>query len=160
MFDTRAQDYAERWANKLVPYSLAGAGLLALLGNFTAAATLLVIDYAAGFKVAAPTAVMSTMARAARQGIFIRGGRHVELLAQVDAVIFDKTGTLTMGSPDVVEVVCTAEDYCAEQILALAASAEQFLTHPVTEAVVKAAHSALCRSPSVTTSGTRLAREW
>jgi manganese/zinc-transporting P-type ATPase C len=139
VFDTRAQDYAERWANKIVPYSLFGAGVLALLGNYTAAATLLVIDYAAGFKVAAPTAVMSTMTRAARQGIFIRGGRHVELLAQVDAVIFDKTGTLTMGSPDVVEVVCTTDAMDAEQVLALAASAEQFLTHPVAQAVVNAA---------------------
>jgi Cu2+-exporting ATPase len=138
IFDTRAQDYTERLANRLVPYSL-GAGVLALMGNIAAAATLLVIDYSAGFRVAAPTAVMSTMARAARRGIFIRGGRHVELLAEVDAIIFDKTGTLTVGCPEIVNMICTGSQYDADEILALAAAAEQYLTHPVAHAIVKAA---------------------
>ena len=105
VFDTRAQDYAERWANRLVPYSFLGAGVMALMGNYTQAITLLVIDYAAGFRVSAPTAIMSTITRAARQGILIRGGRHVEQLAEVDALVFDKTGTLTVGCPDVVDAI-------------------------------------------------------
>ena len=139
VFDTRMQDYAERWANRLVPFSLLGAAVMGLAGRYTSAATLLVIDYAAGFRVSAPTAIMSTMTRAARQGIFIRGGRHVELLAQVDAVIFDKTGTLTIGCPDIVRVSCIGQRYTAAEVLALAAAAERYLTHPVAQAVVKAA---------------------
>ncbi len=141
VFDTRAQDYAERWANRLVPFSFAGAAVMALMGNFTQAITLLVIDYAAGFRVSAPTAIMSTITKAARQGILIRGGRHVEQLAEIDALVFDKTGTLTIGSPDVVDAVALNPDYNLDEIVALAAAAESFLTHPVAEAVVKAAES-------------------
>ncbi len=139
VFDTRAQDYAERWANRLVPFSFLGAGVMALLGNYTQAIAMLVIDYAAGFRVSAPTAVMSTITSAARQGILIRGGRHVEQLAAVDALVFDKTGTLTVGSPDVVGAVSLSPEHSLDELLALAASAESFLTHPVAEAVVRAA---------------------
>ncbi|MEZ4768282.1 MAG: heavy metal translocating P-type ATPase [Caldilineales bacterium] len=139
VFDTRAQDYAERWANRLVPYSFLGAGIMALMGNIPQAITLLVIDYAAGFRVSAPTAIMSTITKAARQGILIRGGRHVEQLAEVDALVFDKTGTLTVGCPDVVDAVSLSPAHTLDEIMALAAAAESFLTHPVAEAVVKAA---------------------
>ncbi len=139
VFDTRAQDYAERWANRLVPYSFISAGIMAAMGNFTQAITLLVIDYAAGFRVSAPTAVMSTITKAARHGILIRGGRHVEQLAEIDALVFDKTGTLTMGCPNVVAAVSLHPAYELDQVVALAAAAESYLTHPVAEAVVKAA---------------------
>ncbi len=139
VFDTRAQDYAERWANRLVPFSFAGAAVMALMGNFTQAITLLVIDYAAGFRVSAPTAIMSTITKAARQGILIRGGRHVEQLAEIDALVFDKTGTLTVGCPDVVSAVSISPEYSLDQVVALAAAAESFLDHPVAAAVVKAA---------------------
>lgn len=139
VFDTRAQDYAERWANRLVPFSFASAAVMALMGNFTQAITLLVIDYAAGFRVSAPTAIMSTITKAARQGILIRGGRHVEQLAEIDALVFDKTGTLTMGCPDVIGAVSLSPEHSLDDIMALAAAAESFLTHPVAEAVVKAA---------------------
>jgi heavy metal translocating P-type ATPase len=139
LFDTRAQDYAERWANRLVPLSFLGAGVLALLGRFSQAIAVLVIDYAAAFRVAAPTTVMSTLISAARHGIFIRGGRHVEQLAEVDALIFDKTGTLTIGCPEVVEIVPLRQRFSADEVLALAAGAEQNLTHPVAHAVVQAA---------------------
>ncbi len=139
VFDTRAQDYAEKWANRLVPFSFAGAALLALMGNFNQAITLLVLDYAAGFRVSAPTAIMSTITKAARQGILIRGGRHVEQLAEIDALVFDKTGTLTVGSPDVVDALALDPALEIDQVIALAAAAESYLTHPVAEAVVKAA---------------------
>ena len=82
---------------------------------------------------------MSTITKAARHGILIRGGRHVEQLAEVDALVFDKTGTLTIGCPDVVGAVSLSPDYDLDQIMALAAAAESYLTHPVAEAIVKAA---------------------
>jgi len=148
VFDTRAQDYAERWANKLVPFSFAGAAVMALMGNFTQAIALLVIDYAAGFRVSAPTAIMSTITKAARQGILIRGGRHVEQLAEIDALVFDKTGTLTVGCPDVVQAVLLSPEYSLDEVMALAAAAESFLTHPVAEAVVKAAEQRGLTAPA------------
>ncbi|MCA9952052.1 MAG: heavy metal translocating P-type ATPase [Anaerolineales bacterium] len=139
IFDTRAQDYAQRWANRLVPYSFLGAGILALTGNFAQAAALLVIDYAAGFKVSAPTTIMSAMTKAARYGIFIRGGRHLEQLAVVDAIVFDKTGTLTLGSPEIITINALAENWTEDDILIYAAAAEQCLTHPVAAAVMRTA---------------------
>lgn len=139
IFDTRMQDYAQRWANRLVPYSFMGAGILALTGNFPQAAALLVIDYAAGFKVSAPTAIMSAMTKAARHGIFIRGGRHLEQLAEIDAIVFDKTGTLTIGTPEVVQIAVLRADWSEDAVLTFAASAEQCLTHPVALAVTNTA---------------------
>ncbi|MCO5190146.1 MAG: heavy metal translocating P-type ATPase [Anaerolineae bacterium] len=141
IFDTRAQDYAQRWANRLVPYSFMGAGILALTGNFAQAAALLVIDYAAGFKISAPTTIMSAMTKAARHGIFIRGGRHLEQLAEINAIVFDKTGTLTIGSPEVVNIAVLSTDWSEDDVLSFAASAEQCLTHPVALAVTNLALS-------------------
>ena len=82
------------------------------------------------------------MTKAARQGILIKGGRYLEQLAQIDAIVFDKTGTLTLGAPEVVEIVHYANgDVSSDTILKMAAAAQQRLTHPVAEAIVRAARS-------------------
>ncbi len=137
--DTRIQDYAERFANRIVPFSYLAAGVALLMGNPNQAVTLLVIDYGAGLRVAAPTTVLSAMAKGARQGILIRGGRHLEQLAEVDAIIFDKTGTLTVGRPEVTQIIPLRQDVTTAEWLSLAAAAEQRLSHPVAQAVVEAA---------------------
>lgn len=137
--DTRIQNYAERFANRLVPWSFLGAGISFLIqGNANTAASLLIIDYGTGIRVSAPTTVLSAMTRAARRGIFIKGGRYLERLAAVDTIIFDKTGTLTIGSPEIEEVIPYGE-IDINGVLALAASAEDRLTHPIAEAIVRLA---------------------
>jgi len=141
VFDTRAQDYAEKWANRLVPFSFAGAALLALMGNFNQAITLLVLDYAAGFRVSAPTAIMSTITKAARQGILIRGGRHVEQLAEIDALVFDKTGTLTHNTLQVTDILPLAKGVDEEQAVAMVASLGEHTAHPIARAVVELAQA-------------------
>src|SRR5262249_61421687 len=73
-------------------------------------------------------------------GILIKGGRHLENLAEVDAVVFDKTGTLTIGQPDLLEVV-PVNSSSRDEVLTLAAAAELRLTHPVADAIVKAAEA-------------------
>jgi Cu2+-exporting ATPase len=104
------------------------------------AASLLIVDYGTGIRVAAPTTVLSSMTKAARQGILIKGGRYLEQLAEMDAIVFDKTGTLTLGAPEVVELVHYAHgDLSPATILQLAAAAQQRLTHPVAEAIIGAA---------------------
>jgi Cu2+-exporting ATPase len=136
---TTMQNYAERWANDLVPYSFAGAGVRALLGGgANGAASVLVIDYGTGIRVAAPTAVLATMAEGVRHGVLFKGGRSLEALAAVDAVLFDKTGTLSVGRPSVVALWPYGR-WTSRQILALAASAEGRLNHPVAKAIVRAA---------------------
>lgn len=138
--DTRSQNYAEQLADAMVPYSFAGAGVSALVANnINRASSLLIIDYGTGIRVAAPTTVLSSIAKAARRGILIKGGRHLERLAEVDAIVFDKTGTLTLGSPRIVDILAYRERMTPEYVLALAAAAEQRLRHPVAQAVVQAA---------------------
>jgi Cu2+-exporting ATPase len=138
--DTRIQNYAERWADALVPVSFLAAGASGLLtGNLSQAAAILIIDYGTGVRVAAPTTVLASMTRAARQGILIKGGKHLEKLAEIDAIVFDKTGTLTLGTPEIVRVIPYSRRFPADRVLAIAAAAEQRLNHPVAQAIVRAA---------------------
>jgi heavy metal translocating P-type ATPase len=137
--ETRIQNYAEVFADDLVPVSFAGAASsLMLTQNAQAAASILIIDYGTGIRVAAPTAVLASMIYAAQRGILIKSGRHLENLAQIDALIFDKTGTLTHGTPAITQVV-TYADISEERLLATAAAAERRLRHPVAEALARVA---------------------
>ncbi|TMA36818.1 MAG: hypothetical protein E6J79_12325 [Deltaproteobacteria bacterium] len=103
--ETRIQNYAEHFADRLVPWSFMAAGAhLAATGTASGAAALLIIDYGSGIRVAAPTTVLAALTRAARQGILIKGGRHLERLAEIDTIVYAKTGTLTTGMPELVEV--------------------------------------------------------
>ncbi|MEL7156037.1 MAG: heavy metal translocating P-type ATPase [Actinomycetota bacterium] len=139
--DTRVQNYAERWANRLVPFSFVASGAALVTGGVTAAATVLVIDYGAAFRVAAPTTIMSSMTRAASAGILIKGGRHLEQLAEIDALVVDKTGTLTRGCPGIATTL-PFNGATPDQVLTMAAAAEHRLNHPVADALVAAASDA------------------
>jgi Cu2+-exporting ATPase len=138
--ETRAQHYEELFADRFVPFSFLGAGgsLLISTGVDTAA-SLLIIDFGTGIRIAAPTTVLAAMAKAARGRILVKGGRCLEQLAEVDTVVFDKTGTLTTGTPEVAAILPCGRALDSDTILALAASAEARLTHPVATAVVRAA---------------------
>ncbi len=139
--ETRIQNYAERFANRMVPWSLLGAGGVFLAtGNASTAAAFLIVDYGTGIRVAAPTTVLSSLAAAARSGILIKGGgRYLEKLAEVDIVVFDKTGTLTKGVPDLIDVLPLIDRVDADLVLTLAAAAEQRLNHPFAQAIEHAA---------------------
>src|SRR5262249_9114003 len=101
--ETRVQNYAEQFADRVVPWSfLAAGGAFLLTGNAASAAALLIIAYGTGIQVAAPTTVLAAMTQAARHGVLIKGGRHLEQLSATDTIVFDKTGTLTLGEPEVV----------------------------------------------------------
>jgi Cu2+-exporting ATPase len=107
----------------------------------TQAASVLIIDYGTGIRVAAPTTVLASMTQSARRGILIKGGRYLEKLAEVDAIVFDKTGTLTTGAPKIVDVIPYSSGTSPERVLQLAAAAELRLGHPVAHAIVNAAKS-------------------
>lgn len=138
--DTRVSNYAAKVGDRLVPgiFALAGAVFL-VTADLARTASILILDFVTGIRVSAPTTILSAMTGAAKQSIFIKGGKAMETLAEVDAIVFDKTGTLTHGSPFVTEVLPTAAAFSANDVLRLAASAEANLKHPAAKAIVDAA---------------------
>ncbi len=134
--DTRMQNHAELLADKLVLPTLALAtGTAALTADFDRFLSLVIVDYGTGIRVAAPTSVLSSMTHAARTGIVIKSGAHMERLAKVDTLVFDKTGTLTHGVPAVTDVISFTNHISPNHLLGLAAAAETRLHHPVAEAL-------------------------
>jgi Cu2+-exporting ATPase len=134
--DTRMQNHAERLADRLVTPTLAlAAGTALVTADFDRFLSLVIVDYGTGIRVAAPTAMLASMMHAARCGIVIKSGRHMERLAEVDAVVFDKTGTLTHGKPAVLDVITYQDHTTAGHLLGLAAAAETRLQHLVAEAL-------------------------
>ena len=83
--------------------------------------------------MATPTALVAGMARAALDGILIRGADVLEALSRVTTVAFDKTGTITSGRPQVQEVVRLG-DIGEREVVKLAASAEMLSSHPLARA--------------------------
>lgn len=136
--DTRIENYAANIANQaVVPTLLLSGVVFAFTRNFARAASVLTLDFATGIRVSVPTTVLAALTYAARRGILIRSGRALEKLAEVDAVVFDKTGTLTKGEAVVVKVETEGKSTSPRRVLELAAAAEQRLTHPVAEAIVR-----------------------
>lgn len=134
--DTRMQNHAERLADRLVLPTLAVATGAALLSSdFDRFLSLVIVDYGTGIRVAAPTAMLSSMTHAARAGIIAKSGRHMERLSEVDTIVFDKTGTLTHGAPAIVDVISYQDHVGSGHLLGLAAAAESRLQHPVAEAL-------------------------
>ncbi|HYF62705.1 MAG TPA: heavy metal translocating P-type ATPase [Herpetosiphonaceae bacterium] len=110
------------------------------------ALTLLVIACPCALVISAPVTVMSGITAAARRGVLIKGGVHLEALGSIKAVAFDKTGTLTTGEPVVtatrsLDCVTGGECGLCDDVLALAASVERSSTHPLARAITAAAAS-------------------
>jgi P-type Cu2+ transporter len=136
--DTKIENYAAKVANQaVIPTILLAGGVFAATRNLARAASVLTLDFATGIRVSVPTTVLAALSYAARRGILIRSGRALEQLAKVDAVVFDKTGTLTQGDVAVIGVRTAADHLSETRLLQLAAAAEQRLTHPVANAIVR-----------------------
>ncbi|NES64581.1 MAG: heavy metal translocating P-type ATPase [Okeania sp. SIO2D1] len=136
--DTRMANYASQMADKLILPSLILAGIvLATTRDPSRAASILTLDFVTGIRVSVPTAFLGALNHTTRHGILVRSGRTLEMLAEIDTIVFDKTGTLTQGNIAVVGVETVSGRMSATEVLALAASAEQRITHPVAEAIVR-----------------------
>ncbi len=134
--ETKIEDYAARFADRLVLPTFAASGLtFACSRSIARALSMLIVDFGTGVRVAAPTAFLSFMAYAAQKNIVVKGGRAMEKLAAVDTVIFDKTGTLTTGTPEVRDIISTNSRFTQTDVIMLAAAAEEGLNHPVAAAL-------------------------
>lgn len=126
-------------------------GLSALtLAAFGPASAVAVIgaNYAEVLRVIAPLGMLNFLALAAQQGILVKDGRALELLNQVDTVVFDKTGTLTLELPHVTHIH-TWDNLNSDELLALAAAAEQRQNHPLARAIIEAAQARKLALPTI-----------
>jgi Cd2+/Zn2+-exporting ATPase len=145
-----AQAFVERFARVYTPSVLTLAALLAVLPPLAFGApwqtwiyralVLLVVSCPCALVISTPVSVVAALAGAARKGVLIKGGVHLERAGRVRCVAFDKTGTLTHGTPEVVDVTPLA-DASPAMIVALAASVEHRSHHPIARAIVDYAAS-------------------
>jgi Zn2+/Cd2+-exporting ATPase len=130
----------DRWAGWMVPLMITLSLLtLAFTHDVTRAITVLIVACPCALVLATPTAIVAAIARAAREGVLIKGGQYLEAAGRLKAVVFDKTGTLTRGEPSVTDVKQFCPEHSAAEMIALAAVAEKMSQHPVGRAVVERA---------------------
>jgi heavy metal translocating P-type ATPase len=109
-------------------------------GDPIRAVAVLVVATPCPLILAVPVAIVSGLSRAAKLGILIKGGKAIETLARVRALVIDKTGTLTIGHARIVDIR-TAGTITADELLRLAASLDQASKHIIAQTIVAAARA-------------------
>jgi len=142
------QQFTDRFTARFVPIVLILVvlvavvpplvGLMPFSESFYRAMLLLVAASPCALAVGTPAAVLAGIAQAARNGVLIKGGVHLENLGRLNAMAFDKTGTLTQGKFQVTDVI-PFNGTNPDEVLRLAGAVEQQSNHPLALAVVRAA---------------------
>jgi Zn2+/Cd2+-exporting ATPase len=152
-----AQTLVERFARVYTPsviaLALAVAVVPPLVFHLTwatwiyRALVLLVVSCPCALVISTPVSIVAALAGAARKGVLIKGGTHLERTSRVRCVAFDKTGTLTRGKPEVVDVV-SLNGAAGASVVGLAASVEHRSTHPIAHAILEHAAAERIVSPA------------
>ncbi|CAA0213925.1 CzcP family heavy metal (cobalt-zinc-cadmium) translocating P-type ATPase [Tenacibaculum maritimum] len=100
------------------------------------AITVLVAASPCALAISTPSAVLSGVARGAKGGVLIKGGRALEDLGSLTTIAFDKTGTLTEGTPRLTNII-TVNNTDKETLLELVLSVESLSNHPLAKAISK-----------------------
>ena len=143
MYKAKTERFITRFARYYTPIVVLSALALALLpplflgiGSFGVwkswihtALIFLIVSCPCALVISVPMAFFGGIGGACRKGILIKGANHLEMLSRCETVVFDKTGTLTKGSFSVVEIHSVTGKN--EELLQLAATAEQFSNHPI-----------------------------
>ncbi len=111
--------------------------------------SVMVIACPCAMGLATPTAIMVGTGRGAQLGVLVKSGEALETAGKINTMIFDKTGTLTYGQPELVDTFL-ADGQNGEELLSLAASAEQQSEHPLAKAVIRAAEKKELSLPETT----------
>ena len=143
-----SQTFVDRFARRYTPAVVATAAALGVLppllgfggwGDwFYRALVMLVVACPCALVISTPVTIVSALAGAAREGILIKGGLHLEDAGRARVVAIDKTGTLTEGRPEVVDVLAL-DGATPGDVLALAAAAEARSGHPLARAILRRA---------------------
>lgn len=156
------QRMIERFASVYTPLIIVMAAAAYVITNdLRLALTLLVVACPGALVISTPVSVIAGIGRAARSGILIKGGQHLEGIGRLDAIAFDKTGTLTEGRPRLVEVLLPTRGPAAtaatadapasltrwveaqREVVRWAAIAESGSNHPLGRPIVEAAKQAV-----------------
>ncbi|WP_323171480.1 heavy metal translocating P-type ATPase [Natrialba sp. PRR66] len=142
---TKREQFVDRFASVYTPlvvvFALAVATLPPLLAGaswntwFLRGLTLLVIACPCAFVISTPVSVVSGITSAARNGVLIKGGRHLETTGESDVLAVDKTGTLTTGDLSVTDVI-PLEGATEADVLRRASAVERRSEHPVGRSIV------------------------
>jgi Cu+-exporting ATPase len=105
-------------------------------GAMINAIAVLVIACPCAIGLATPTAIMVGTSKGAENGILFKNSQTLELTGRINVVVFDKTGTITRGVPEVTDII-PVKDHSRDELLTLAAAAEQGSEHPLGRAILK-----------------------
>ncbi len=150
------QQFADRFTSRFVPAVFVATALLIIIppllnllplqDSFYRGMLLLVAASPCALAIGTPASVLAGIAQAARNGVLIKGGVHLENLGRLKAIAFDKTGTITSGTFSVTDVV-PLEGTSPDELLSIAGAVEKQSNHPLAQAVVRAAQEKKLQLP-------------
>ncbi len=142
---TESEQFVDRFAGYYTPAVVVAAIITAVIPPLAVGApwgtwfvrglTLLVVACPCAFVISTPVSVVSGITSAARNGVLIKGGDHLESMGEIDTIAFDKTGTLTKGDLAVTDLVAL-NGYTEADLLTYAGSIEQRSEHPIAGAIL------------------------
>ncbi len=134
----KTQKFLEKFAYYYTPGILILSVVVFLFTfDFHLAITFLVIACPGALVISAPVSIVAGLGNAAKNGILIKGGDKVEILAKIKGIVFDKTGTLTQGKPSITAIRAFGRD--ENELLLLAAQVETASEHHLGRTIVEEA---------------------
>jgi len=141
---SRGETIINRGAIPTLAFSVLALPFLGIQG----ALAVLYASFGYQMRISAPLSVLNYLQIASEKGILIKDGRSLELLSKVDTFVFDKTGTLTEEVPTV-DAIYLCHGYDENEILALAAAAEEKQNHPIALAICQEAQTRKLMIPTI-----------